>query len=177
MKSWSSRLMVTAAGLAGVVLLSVATVGGTLAMWTAQAGVPDATISAGNANLAVEAPVGLDTTQLFPGQSVTAPFSVHNPGTVPLAPRVDVLTWSDPAALADAVTIQVWADTGVDCESPAVGVVWSSAAPITGDLGVTVAPDTTQPMCLSATLSPSAPSSVQGAAADLQLTLEGVQQR
>lgn len=169
MKSSSSRLLLTATGVAGLVLVSVAASGGTLAMWTPQAEVPGATVTAGNAEMSIAAPVGLDTTQLFPGQSVAAPFFVHNSGTVPLSPRVDTLAWANPGPLTDAVSAQVWADTDSDCAAPAGNIANPPA--------VTIAPGASQPMCLAVTLSPTAPDTTQGAVADLQLTLEGAQQR
>lgn len=177
MKSWSSRLMVPAAGLAGVVLFAVATAGGTLAMWTAQADVPGATVTAGNASLAIEAPGDLDTTQLYPGQTATTSFSVHNTGTVPLGLRVDSLTWANRSELAAAVTVRVWEQTAAGCERPAENLAWSSREPAAGGLGITINPGANQPMCLAGTMSPTAPSSVQGAVDQLQLTVEGAQQR
>ncbi|QGU08457.1 hypothetical protein COCCU_12785 [Corynebacterium occultum] len=189
MTSWSSRLLMTAAGLAGVVLLTVSAAGGTHAMWSSDVVIPGAVLTAGNADMDIQSPEALAPTPLFPGQTTSVPFSVHNTGTVALGLAVDTLTWNTAATeveaqpssaqeeFAQALIFNLWPDSGSGCEVPAPGSSWQGTAPFSsGDLGITVAPDAIQKMCLATTLSLTAPNSAQGASLDFQLTLEGIQQ-
>lgn len=184
MKTWSSRLMCIATGLTLVVLLALITTGGTAARWTSQTILPEAMITAGNTALTIEGPTGLDATRLYPGQTVSAPFTVRNTGTTPLELRIDSLT--TPAgqtstaqqAFIQGLTISIWSASGPTCSTTPPVTGWRGKISTTSaNLQVTVGPNGQQVMCMATTLDPTTATEAQGARIDLRLTVGGIQQR
>ncbi|WP_396414046.1 TasA family protein [Kocuria rhizosphaerae] len=178
-----SRLRSTTCAVAAAVGVAVAVGGGTYAGWNdREALAGGVVVTAGTAGLSVTAPTGLDAGRLYPGRSVSAGFSVHNTGTVPLDLRVAALSWpsagapADRTALAGASTVHLWPDTGEGCGPVPATPAWTGtfAAPA-GDLGVSVAGGAGQAMCLAVALAADAPDVAQGATVDVSLTLGGVQ--
>ena len=149
-------------------------------MWTEKASTPGATISAGSANLAVTSLTGLASQQLYPGQSATAEFTAQNTGDVPLALRVDALTWPSAAgdpeeqAFANSVTVNVWPKTGDTCSATPPESAWTPALS-SNSLGVQAARGAAQQLCVTATLALDAPNTAQGGSLDFHLALGGVQ--
>lgn len=184
MTSWSSHVRTTSAGLTAAVVLALAAVGGTYALWYTQVDLPGAMITSGNAHLAIESPSGRNLTPLYPGQTVSTPFDVNNTGTVPLALQIDSLTGSedhthpDQQDLTRSLKASVWENTGSGCATVPVDLGWSGPVEsFSKELSIVVEPGATQSMCLAATLDAKAPVNIQGASMDLELTLGGVQQR
>lgn len=176
----SSNFAKSVAAVSLAVFLAVVTAGSTYALWSDIATVPGATITAGSATLAASTPVGIAGSQLYPGQSVTVDFTVHNTGDVPLGLSVDALTWPTAAgdapqqAFADAVTVSVWPKTGDACSTQPPASAWTAAS-TSNSLGVELARGAVQSMCIAAALSLNAPNTAQGGSLDFHLTLGGVQ--
>ncbi|WP_229741980.1 TasA family protein [Kocuria dechangensis] len=178
-----ARLLQAAAALGTAVLLAVAAAGGTYALWSSSGTVPGAVITSGSASLAVTAPATLDRAELYPGEAAAGQFDVQNTGSVPLELRMDALTWSSTgatgaqAAVAGALTISVWPASGQGCAATPPTQAWTGIVGGTPKtLGVVLAQEAVQTLCLSAQLAPEAPSAAQGGAVDLQLTVGGTQQ-
>lgn len=176
----SSNLAKSAIAVCLAVLFAVVAAGGTYALWSDSTTVPGATISAGSATISVTSPTGIAGQQLYPGQSATAEFTVQNIGDVPLALRVDALTWPsavgspEQQAFADSVTVSVWPKTGDICSATPPASAWTSASS-SNSLGVQLARGAVQQLCITAALALDAPNTAQGGSLDFHLTLGGVQ--
>lgn len=176
-------LLTTALALAVAVVLAVAAAGGTYALWNTQTSVPGGMISTGSAELTVTGATGMSLARLYPGQTTTGELAVTNTGSVALRLRVDALTSTAATAggagqaFAGALRASLWPRTGTGCPATAPAGSWSGAVGSpAADLGLTLAPGSTQPLCWAVTLSETAPPQAQGGSVALELALGGLQQ-
>ena len=150
-------------------VLSLSVVGGTYASLSASqsialvssSGATSTTITAGSADLSVSADA-IALTGLYPGVARSAQFTVSNTGATNLALTLDSIT--GPTA-ANGLTATLASGT---CAAP-------GAAVSSGALGVTVAPAASTTLCLSVALPLTAPSTAQGAASSLVVSISGRQ--
>jgi len=150
-------------------VLSLSVVGGTYASLSASqsvvlvssTGATNATITAGSADLAVNADA-IALTGLYPGISRTAQFTVSNTGATGLALTLDSVAG---ITAANGLTASVANGT---CAAPGPAVT-------SGALGVTVAPAGSAVLCLSVGLPTTAPATAQGATSGLTVAISGRQ--
>ncbi|MCU1598915.1 MAG: hypothetical protein JWQ47_2654 [Glaciihabitans sp.] len=170
----------TVAILAGVLLS-----GGTFAYMNSTVALPSATIKAGSAALTTTG-TPLVLTGLYPGQTQSAAFTINNTGIVPLVLNVSGVAApaADANSLSAALTIRVDVTTAAAGCSILPGTAgWQGTfaatlptanAPVS--LNSTLAAGATATLCLSASLPPSAPSTVQGGTTkSFSVTIGGVQ--
>lgn len=181
-----SNLIKTVGALSVAVVLGVLASGGTFAYLSSSASASTGTISAGNAALSTSgSPLSL--AGLYPGATVSAPFTVSIPdtgtdaaqGTVPLA--LSVTSFAGPAtsnALWQNLSIRVDVTTSAASCLDGTGLsgtpTWQPSSTGTS-LNSTLAVGANAIVCLSATLSPSAPSSALGQTTSFNVTIGGVQ--
>lgn len=179
-------LALAAVGLAAALLSGVA---GTFALWTDSADVGGTSVSAGRLDLkvngadALTAYGDLSVANMMPGNSTAGVLTVQNAGTVPLT--YYVTSTSSNSALTGNLTVKVTADaavTGSGTAETCAGTALAGAGTSFGGnlLGSaasqrTLAAGAAETLCVQATLSSTAPSSLQGQATNVTLTFQGSQ--
>ena len=177
--SLRSILSATAVVLTAI-LLAVLGAGGSYALLNSSASLSSATtIRSGTAALTLSA-LTLPTTALYPGAVVFAPVTVTNSGSVPLAVRATALT--PPLAqtsLSGALTIGLAiAASAAVCSAGSVAPTWSGtfASASAASLGKTIPVGGSAILCVSVTLSSTAPATAQGqSATNFGIVIDGIQ--
>jgi hypothetical protein len=166
--------------IAGATLIGLGAAGTTYALWQAEAPLNASTVTSGSLELKVNNQTSfdvadLDMTQLLPGRTIVSPtpLLLQNTGTVAMDASISSIgiVSSSPDL---ASSLQVVLRQGTMCSALEDG--GSGAGPEFAGL-IRLAAGQESSYCLEVTLSSSAPSSVQGATADLSVNLAGVQVR
>ncbi len=162
---------------------------GTFAAWTDSVAITGTTISTGTIDLKVN---NADTVTTFttmnistmvPGNSTAGVLTVSNSGTAPLKYFVHaVASNADGKGLGSALGAKVTADSVVTGASPSA----TCAGAALGNTGTTfgsnlvssatprlLAPGASETLCIQATLSSSAPSTLQNATTNIQFNFSG----
>ncbi len=153
--------------LLGATALSLSFTPGTLAYYSdspalvvqPNTGGTTATLTAGDATLTVSS-AAISLSNLYPGTSQSAAFTVTNTGTVSLALSV---------AISGTTTANGLAATLAAGACPGTGAVSS------GNIGVTLAPNASSTVCLAVSMPTTAPVSAQGANSTITATITGTQ--
>ncbi len=168
------------------ILASLGSVG-TLAAWTGTATVPGETISTGSVDLLLngsDGPVALTSMNLsgmLPGNSTAASIIIGNAGFSPLEyTAVSSATNPDGKGLAASVVLKVTGASSTSGSAPSKSCT-GSALPGSGTAFNTdllsqprvLQPGELESLCVMATLSSLAPSSVQGGTTTATLTFQG----
>lgn len=159
---------------------------GTLAYWTDEVTVDGTTLTTGTINLQVNGQesitgyAGLSISNMVPGNSTAAVVTVKNAGSAPLKYTIaSTYTDSPPTSVGANLAALVTTATAVTGSSPTAtcgGAQIQTGTSFNGTLVSTprlLAAGATEQLCLQATLSASAPSSLQGGSTVLNLTFTG----
>lgn len=159
---------------------------GTLAYWTDDVTVSGSTLSTGTINLQVNGQesivgyAGLNIANMVPGNSTAAVLTVKNAGTAPLKYTIaSTYTDSPPTSVGANLTATVTTAIVVTGSSPTAtcgGTQIQTGTSFNGTLVSTprlLAAGASEQLCLQATFSASAPSSLQGGSTTLNLTFTG----
>ncbi len=174
------RFVVPVALIIGALAVGLAGTGSTYALWNGSKSIGAVSLTTGSLGLTVNGATsytvpGLTTTQLLPGLSAVSPtvLVIKNTGTTPLTLSVGSAVFSDPSnLLAQNGNLVVALFQSATCAQAVDGSsmpAWT--APVVLAVGASIS------ACLQMTLSPTAPSSVQGLSAAFTLPLSGVQVR
>lgn len=111
--SLQGRLSILVGAILAVCAVTIATSGGTFALWNSQATISPATITAGSLNLSISnQSLGGLSTKLTPGASVLGSYEVgYTGGTAADLVATVAVTTSTPAAMAGAVTLTITPST------------------------------------------------------------------
>jgi predicted ribosomally synthesized peptide with SipW-like signal peptide len=159
---------------------------GTLAYWTDEVTVDGTTLTTGTINLQVNGQesitgyAGLSISNMVPGNSTAAVVTVKNAGSAPLKYTIaSTYTDSPPTSVGANLAALVTTATAVTGSSPTAtcgGAQIQTGTSFNGTLVSTprlLAAGATEQLCLQATLSAAAPSSLQGGSTVLNLTFTG----
>ena len=159
---------------------------GTLAYWTDEVTVDGTTLTTGTINLQVNGQesitgyAGLSISNMVPGNSTAVVVTVKNAGSAPLKYTIaSTYTDSPPTSVGANLAALVTTATAVTGSSPTAtcgGAQIQTGTSFNGTLVSTprlLAAGATEQLCLQATLSASAPSSLQGGSTVLNLTFTG----
>ena len=180
--SATRKLIVTAGMFALAIILALVGTGTSYALWNGTSVVDASTVTSGSTGLTVNGVTsysipGMDTIKIGPGQSVVAPLTLVNTGTIPLSTTISGTTvTSQTNALADELTITVTASA--TCTTGLVGGTTArmaefatSATPVVMEAGSTLQ------LCLVVTMDADAPVSVQGGTATFTMYFDAAQVR
>ena len=156
--------------------LAILASGGSYALLNSRAPIsPAATLTSGTATLTATSLI-LPNVLLYPGATISAPVTVTNTGSVPLALRVVGLTPPNPVtALSASLTVGLVVGACPVLPAP----TWTSSlntTPAIVDLGTTLPVGGTAVLCVSITLSSAAPATAQGlTATNFGIVIDGIQ--
>lgn len=171
-------MLSTASAVVAGIMVAVVAAGGSYALWNDQVAISPITLTSGTVGLSITPAVGMDITELVPGASVTTTFTASNTGAANLSVAVTTTTVAaEVMALASQLSLELApiddpADCGPAIAEAATGALvgfTSTAKP------VVIARGASQLYCLVATLSPSAPTEVQGETAEFTLNFDAQQ--
>ncbi|KQQ41338.1 MULTISPECIES: SipW-dependent-type signal peptide-containing protein [unclassified Nocardioides] len=168
----------------GLAVVACVATTGTWAAWTDEVPVSGATVTAGSIDLTVDGSnavtgyTSLSVGAMVPGGSVAAVLTVRNAGTAPLRwTATSTATNGDGKGLAATLVVKVTGDTTVTGSAPTTTCAGTALAgagsALNGALvgtGRTLAPATTEKVCVQLTLPGNAASGLQGATTAVTLT-------
>lgn len=162
---------------------------GSLAAWTDTVTVNGTTLTAGRIDLrvnnqdAITGYSGLNISNMVPGNSVAAVVTVSNNGTVPLTYTLDsVAVDGAPAGMGAQLAARLTGASSVTGTLPnqtcGGTVITGSGSSFNGALipnpiARTLAVGASETLCIQATLSSTAPSTIQGASTTINFTFTG----
>lgn len=176
------RPLGTAALLAGMVVLAVTVIPGTLSSFRDAASTSPVAVTTGSAALQIGRTAGQAVASVYPAGPAApidsaVPMTVTNTGDVPLAISAGVAAAGATSAnFAGAVVLSVALQTGTTCPAlPATGTWSGGSGAASGTLG-TLAVAQTQRVCVWQSLPATAPAGSINQSATVTLTLTGTQQ-
>lgn len=171
-------------------LLGLLGVRGTYAFWTDTASVDGTSLTAGTIDIQVDSADSITSTTLamasmVPGSTAAQVISVKNSGTVPLTYSVTSgLTGVDAGAYASTSSLRLTVILGGTRSASGGNATCSGGTPLVSAVGLTSTPstqvvprrgplavDASESLCVQVGLDAAAPSSLQGKAASLSLSV------